>query len=75
MASSGRLVADEMHIGFHRKARRRQDALGGFDIGAIEPKPFGELQPALDAAFAAEIAVMVLDPVPPFEPGIAVAKA
>ena len=58
-----------MHIGFHRKARRRQDAFGGFHIGAVEPEPFGQLQPALDAAFGAEIAVMVLDPVPPFQPG------
>ena len=69
------LVADEMHIGVDRKARRRQDAFGGFHIGAVEPEPFGQLQPALDAAFGAEIAVMVLDPVPPFEPDAAVAEA
>ena len=75
IASSGRLVAAEMHIGFHRKARRRQDAFGRFHIGAVEAEALGQLQPALDAAFGAEIAVMVLDPVPPFEPGGAVAEA
>jgi hypothetical protein len=55
-----------MNVGFHRKARRRQNALGGFDIGAVEPQSFGQLQPALDAALSAEIAVVILYPVPPF---------
>src|ERR1700722_3185616 len=70
-----RLVADEMHIGVHRKARRRQDALGRFHIGAVEPQSLGQLQPALDAALGSEIAVMVFYPVPPFEPDAAVAEA
>src|SRR5258705_1356140 len=69
------LVADEMHIGFDRKARRGKNALGGFHIGAVEPKPFGQFQPALDAAFGAEVTVMILDPMPPFEPDAAIAEA
>src|SRR5438552_297588 len=70
-----RLVAAEMHIGFHRKACRRQDAFGRFHIGAVEPEPLGQFEPALDAALTAGIAVVVLDPVPPFLPDAAVAKA
>src|ERR1700735_4723292 len=70
-----RLVADEMHIGIHRKARRRQDALGRFHIGAVEPESFGQPQPALDAALGSKIAVVILDSVPPFESDAAVAKA
>src|SRR5882724_11247773 len=70
-----RLVAAEMHIGFDREARRGQNAFGRFHIGAVEPEAFGELQPALDAALGADVAVMVLDPVPPFHPDGAVAEA
>src|SRR5437016_2606373 len=69
-----RPVAAEMHIGLHRKARRRQNAFGRFHIGAIEPEPLGQLQPALDAALAAEVAVMVFNPVPPFLPDAAIAE-
>ena len=75
MASSGLLVADEMHIGVHRKSRRRQNALGGFHIRAVQPKALGQLQPALDAALGARLAVMIFDPVPPFLPDAAVAEA
>src|SRR5882672_4206186 len=64
-----------MHIGFDRKARRRQDAFGRLDISAVEPEAFGEFQPAFDAALGADVAVMVLDPVPPFHPYGAVAEA
>src|SRR3954452_22079362 len=55
-----------MHIGFHRKSRRRQNALGGFHVRAVESEAFGEFQPAFDPAFAAHVAVMIFDPVPPF---------
>ena len=69
-----RLVAHEVHISLHRETRRRQNAFGGFHIGVVEPEALGQLQPALDAAFAADVAVMILDPVPPFQPGGAVAE-
>src|SRR5690242_1404448 len=69
------LVAAEMHIGFHRKARGGEDALGGFHIGAVEAKALGQLQPALDAALAADVAVIVLDAMPPFHTDIAFAEA
>src|SRR5882757_1210900 len=68
------LVAAEMHIGFDREAGRWQNALGRFHIGAVEPESFGEFQPALDAALGADVAIMVLDAVPPFHPDAAVAK-
>src|SRR3569833_849901 len=55
-----------MYIRFDRKTRRRQNALGGFHIGAVKPETFGELQPAFDAAFAAHVAVMIFDSVAPF---------
>src|ERR1700722_20206573 len=64
-----------MYIGLHRKARRGQDAFGGFHIGAVEPEALGQLQPALDAALGAEVAVMVFYSVPPFQPDAAVAEA
>src|SRR6266481_1091854 len=64
-----------MHIGFHRKARGGEDAFGRFHIGAVEPKSLGQLEPALDAALVAWVAVVILDPVPPFAPDAAVAKA
>src|SRR5450759_3600601 len=64
-----------MHIGLHREPRRRQDSLGGFHIGAVESQTLGQLQPALDAAFGADIAVMILDTMPPFEPDAAIAEA
>src|SRR6202453_5054081 len=69
------LVADEMHIGVHGEPRRRQDALGRFHIGAVQPQSLGQLEPALDAALGSEIAVMILDSMTPFEPDAAVAKA
>src|SRR5207302_2878228 len=40
-----------------------------------EPEPLGQLQPPLDAAFGAEVAIMVLDPMPPFAPDAAIAEA
>ena len=64
-----------MHIGIDRKPRRRKDAFGGFHVDAVEPQSFGQLQPALDAAFGAEVAVMILQSVPPFAPDAAVAEA
>src|ERR1700733_4936595 len=64
-----------MHVSFNRKTRRRQNAFGGFDVSRIEAQSFGQLQPALDAALGAGIAVMVFDPVPPFHADVAVAKA
>src|SRR5690606_19339744 len=57
------------------EAGRRQDALGRLDIGAIEAEAVGQLQPAVDAALAADLAVMVLDAVAPFEARGAVAEA
>ena len=63
-----------MHIGFDRKTRRRQNALGGLHIPAVEAETFGQLQPTLDAAFASDVAIMILDAVSPFPPGIKIAK-
>jgi hypothetical protein len=63
-----------MHVGLHRKPRRGQDAFGRFHIGAVEPEPLGQFQPALDTALAADIAVVILDAVPPFDPCGAVAE-
>src|ERR1700733_11701646 len=64
-----------MHVGFHRKARRRQNAFGGFDVSRVETEAFGQFQPALDAALGAWITVMVFDSVPPFHANAAIAKA
>ena len=75
IASSGALLAAVMHIGLHREARRRQDAFGRFHVGRVEAEAFGQLEPALDAALGADIAVMVLDAVAPFQPRGAVAEA
>ena len=69
-----RPVTDEMHIGFDREARRRKNALGRFHVSRVEPEPFRQLEPALDAAFGADIAVVVLDAMPPFETRGTVAK-
>ncbi len=61
MASSGCLVAAEMHVSLHRKSCRGQDAFGRFHIGVVEPEALGQLQPALDTAFGADIAVVILN--------------
>ena len=55
-------------------SRRGQNAFGRFHIGAVEPQSFGELEPALDAALGADIAVVVLDAVAPFRADAAVAE-
>src|SRR5258708_3651657 len=59
----------------HDTARRGEDAFGRFHVSGVEAETFGQLQPALDAAFGADIAVMVFDAVPPFQPRGAVAEA
>src|SRR5439155_7198125 len=64
----------EMHVGIDRKAGRGKDAFGGFHVSAVEPEALSELQPALDAAFGAGVAVVVFDPMPPFAPDAAVAE-
>src|SRR6476661_4583787 len=64
-----------MHVSFDRKAGRGQYAFRGFYIGRIEPKPLGQFQPALNTALSADVTVMILDPMPPFETDAAIAKA
>src|SRR6266540_2312192 len=64
-----------MNVGVDRESRRRKDAFGGFDICAVEAESFGQLQPALNAALRAKIAVVILEPVSPLDPDAAVAEA
>src|SRR6202035_1989180 len=53
----------------------RQYAFGGFHVRGVEPEAFGQLEPALDAALATGVSIMILDTVAPFHPDLAVAEA
>jgi len=75
MASSGVLSRTKCTYASTAKARGGQNAFRRFDVSAVEPKPFRQLQPALDAAFGADIAVVIFNSVPPFQPDAAVAEA
>ena len=66
--SQQRFLANEMHIGFDREARRRQQAGERDDVIAVEPDPVGELEPARDAAVAFRFAVVVDEAASPFPP-------
>ena len=61
-----RFLAHEMHIGFDRESRRRQQPAQRHDVIAVEAEPVGELEPARDAAFALALAVVIDEAAAPF---------
>ncbi len=68
-----RLLAGEMHIGVDCKSRCRQQAAFRDDIIAIEPKPAGQAEPALDAALILAIAVVIDQPASPIASQVRIA--
>lgn len=75
IASSSGTLAHEIQIGADGKACRRQHALEGDNVFALEAEAFAKTQPALDAALAIGAAIMVDEALAPGPPQGGVVEA
>ena len=60
------MLGNKTDVGLDGEFCRGKRAVGGFHVVTVQPDPFGELEPAFDAAVAWLSAIVILDPATPF---------